>query len=129
MGEDAPTHVAPPDDAASDAHVATVSFVGERTRRLRRLEGGDGFGAGSRRLEVVREWLDAFLPKRLELLAPDAQDLIQIFHGVFEPRYAAALPPIFFKYASMSGSRSPSMTRWTSPIFISVRWSLTIVYG
>ncbi len=29
----------------------------------------------------------------------------------------------------MNGSSSPSMTPWTSEIFSSVRWSVTIVYG
>ena len=35
----------------------------------------------------------------------------------------------FFRYASMNGSMSPSITRCTSGIFNSVRWSLTMVYG
>src|SRR5204863_2850277 len=41
----------------------------------------------------------------------------------------AALPPNRLRYAWMNSSRSPSITRWTSPTFTSVRWSLTMVYG
>ena len=40
-----------------------------------------------------------------------------------------ACPPNRLRYAWMNASRSPSITRCTSPILSSVRWSLTIVYG
>ena len=39
----------------------------------------------------------------------------------------AALLPKRLRYASMNASRSPSMTRCTSPSLSSVRWSLTMV--
>ena len=39
----------------------------------------------------------------------------------------AALPPNRLRYASMNSSRSPSITRCTSPTFSSVRWSFTMV--
>src|SRR4029077_6883843 len=49
--------------------------------------------------------------------------------GRFDEARHAALLPKRFRYASMNGSRSPSITFWTSPTLSSVRWSLTIVYG
>src|SRR2546428_172382 len=39
----------------------------------------------------------------------------------------AALPPKRLRYASMNGSKSPSITLWTSATFSSVRWSFTMV--
>ena len=68
-------------------------------------------------LEPVAEWLHAALPKLLELLAP----------GLFDEARHAALLPKRLRNASMKGSRSPSITLWTSLTFRSVRWSLTIV--
>ena len=60
-----------------------------------------------------------------QFFAPRLEDKIQVFG------HAAAVveSPVCFKYASMNGSIAPSMTFWTSGIFSSVRWSLTIVYG
>src|SRR5207237_1082682 len=45
-----------------------------------------------------------------------------------EAGHAACLPKRL-RYASMNGSRSPSITFCTSATLSSVRWSLTIVYG
>src|SRR5438270_364131 len=69
-------------------------------------------------LEPVRKRRDAALQQLFQLLAPRRFD---------EPGGHAALLPNRFKNASMNGSRSPSITLWTSLTFSSVRWSFTIV--
>src|SRR6266571_5181429 len=76
---------------------------------------GDGTGA----VEPIGERDDAALHQLGELLAPRRLD---------EAGHAACLPKRF-RYASMNGSRSPSITFWTSATFSSVRWSFTMVYG
>src|SRR5205823_2010682 len=76
---------------------------------------GDGTGA----VEPIGERADAALHQLGELLAARRLD---------EAGHAACLPKRF-RYASMNGSRSPSITFWTSATFSSVRWSFTIVYG
>src|SRR5207249_11460477 len=72
-------------------------------------------GAGA--VEPVGERNDAAVGELGELLASRRLD---------EAGHAALLPKRF-KYASMNGSKSPSMTFWTSATFSSVRWSFTIV--
>src|SRR5207245_1278409 len=72
-----------------------------------------------RAIEPIGERDHAALRQLSELLAPG---------GLYEAGHAALLPKRF-RYASMNGSRSPSITFCTSPTLSSVRWSLTIVYG
>src|SRR2546430_5836061 len=81
----------------------------ERGERLLRRRGT---------LESVRERRDAALQQLFQLLTPRRFD---------EPGGHAALLPKRFRNASMNGSRSPSITLWTSLTFSSVRWSFTIV--
>lgn len=58
-----------------------------------------------------------------QFFAPRLEDKVELLG------HAAAVveSPVCFRYASMNGSIAPSMTFWTSGIFSSVRWSLTIV--
>src|SRR5690606_38439570 len=104
------------------------------------LESGPRVRRGRIDLEPVGERLDTTLPQRLELLVAHADRLAQPLAAALHlstrripllrhrsPQAARA--PNSFRYASMNGSRSPSITRCTSEIFSSVRWSVTIVYG
>src|SRR4029077_5392381 len=70
-------------------------------------------------IEPIGERGDAPFDQLRQLLAPCRLD---------EAGHAACLPKRL-RYASMNGSRSPSITFWTSATFSSVRWSLTMVYG
>ena len=83
MSEDATTHIAPADDAASDARDRPVPLLRERRGGLGCLEVGHGHRGGRGRFEVVGERFDAPLAQRLQLLAPDAQNLTQIIHAIF----------------------------------------------
>src|SRR5260370_37535294 len=69
--------------------------------------------------EAVGVRCDAPLHELRQLLAPRHLD---------EAGHAALLPNRL-RYASMRGSRSPSITRCTSVVFNSVRGSFTIVDG
>src|SRR6266702_4791560 len=68
-------------------------------------------------VETIGEWDDTALYELGELLPPRRLD---------EAGHAALLPKRL-RYASMNGSKSPSITRWTSATFSSVRWSFTMV--
>ena len=97
-------HVRPQrDQAPGDAVDGGIVVRRVRGQRLLR---------GRRALEPVGEGGHAALQQLLELLAPG---------GFHETRHYAALFPKRFKNASMNGSRSPSMTLWTSLTFSSVR--------
>src|SRR5690242_3852262 len=79
-------------------------------------------------VESICEGRRALLDERIEFFPPSLLYEIEIV------AHAAALPPDLRppnsrRYASMNGSMSPSITRCTSGIFSSVRWSFTIVYG
>ena len=106
----------PRHDPSSDAHRWAFSGVPDQRVRLRgRVLAVEAVG--------VRRY-----PRRLqgfEFLASRLENEVQ-FLG-----HAAAVvePPPCLRYASMNGSIPPSITFWTSGIFSSVRWSLTIVYG
>jgi hypothetical protein len=70
----------------------------------------------------------------IELFAPGLLDEVQVlrrfgYAGGFLGVLLHAAFVCCFRYASMNVSISPSMMRCTSGIFISVRWSFTIVYG
>src|SRR2546430_10207054 len=88
-------------------------------RRVALTESLEGRARRPRALEPVREARHATAHELGELFAPRRRD---------EARHAALLPNCF-KYASMKGSRSPSITFCTSVTFSSVRWSFTMVYG
>src|SRR6266516_2004758 len=68
-------------------------------------------------VETIGERDDAALYELGELLPP---------RRLHEAGHAALLPKRL-RYASMNGSKSPSITRWTSATFSSVRWSFTMV--
>src|SRR5689334_10450763 len=88
-------------------------------RRIVEAEGLQRRADRAGAVEPIRERDDAALHQLGELLAPRRLD---------EAGHAACLPKRF-RYASMNGSRSPSITFWTSATLSSVRWSLTMVYG
>ena len=88
------------------------------------MHGGVGFPKPLERrldragaIEPVGERDDAALYELGQLLPPRRLD---------EASHAALLPKRL-RYASMNGSRSPSITFWTSATFSSVRWSFTMV--
>ena len=106
--------------------------------RVRRLD------RRMRPVERVRERGDAVLLQHRELLAARAQHRVEILllrdadaallltHRLptsADTSTVAAGAPCSLRYAWMNGSIAPSITFWTSGIFSSVRWSLTIVYG
>src|SRR2546426_3876075 len=93
----------PPREPVDGRVVLTESLV-------RRLDRG---GA----VETIGERDDAALYELGELLPPRRLD---------EAGHAALLPKRL-RYASMNGSKSPSITLWTSATFSSVRWSFTMV--
>ncbi len=77
-----------------------------------RLVGGHGLLGGRGAFEPVGKRRHAALQQLLELFAPGGFD---------ETGHYAALLPKRFRKASMKGSRSPSITLWTSLTFSSVR--------
>ena len=90
--------------------------------------GGERFGSGMGALVAVGERGDPRRLQRRTLLAPCRLDERALLIALVAPAPAhAALPPNRLRYAWMNPSRSPSMTRCTSPTFTSVRWSLTMV--
>jgi len=107
---------APRDDASGDRH--RRPFLAVTKHRM-------GLCRRVLAIESVRVGRDPRCLQGFEFLAPRLENEVQ-FLG-----HAAAVvePPPCFRYASMNGSIPPSMTFWTSGIFSSVRWSLTIVYG
>src|SRR6185437_3881395 len=109
---------APGDESARNAHGLGLGMF---TRRRQR----HGVRRPVRARVAVGERGHAPLGERLELLASRPLDEVQ------RVGHAAALPepPVCVRYVSMNGSMSPSMTRCTSGILSSVRWSFTIVYG
>ena len=64
----------------------------------------------------------------VELLAPRLLHEVQLVGHAALP-VVTDTPPDCLRNASMNGSMPPSITFWTSGIFSSVRWSLTMVYG
>src|SRR6185437_460866 len=121
MGECGLAVGAPGHDAAGHAHglALVVHPLWQQRHRICRA---------MRAVESITERLDTARFERLELLSPSALYEVQVLVRA----HAAALPggvPSCDRYASMNGSMSPSMTRCTSGILSSVRWSFTIVYG
>src|SRR5256885_5439345 len=88
-------------------------------RRVALAESLERRAGGAGALEPVRE------PRHA---APNQLGELFAARGLDEARHAALLPNCF-KYASMKGSRSTSITICTSVTFSSVRWSFTMVYG
>ncbi len=91
--------------------------------------GGQHLGGGVAPLVPVGEGRYALGLERRALLAAGGLDERAVVVALAPVGAHAALPPKRLRYAWMKASRSPSMTRWTSPTLTSVRWSLTIVYG
>ena len=94
------------------------------------VERASASAARVRAVEAVRERRDARAPRaRASFSRRAALDEVRAPRRsrALPPRAHAALPPIRFRYASMNGSMSPSITFCTSGIFSSVRWSLTMV--
>src|SRR4029077_11257696 len=87
----------PPREAVHDAVLFAESLERRRDR--------------ARAIEPIGEWDHAALGQLGKLLAPG---------GFYEAGHAALLPKRF-RYASMNGSRSPSITFCTSPTLSSVR--------
>ena len=112
----------PGDQSARQANrLALLSAVREQPQRRRYVVG---------RVEAVRERCDACGVEGGEFLAPRLHDKVEVFESWLVAHAASAPPaPKRFRYASMNSSMSPSMTRCTSGIFNSVRWSFTMVYG
>src|SRR2546426_1127722 len=100
-------HGAQQDEPPREAVDGRVRVAESLERRLDR--------AGA--VEPVGERDDAALYELGELLPPRRLD---------EAGHAALLPKRL-RYASMNGSKSPSITLWTSATFSSVRWSFTMV--
>src|SRR5690242_1110742 len=116
LSRGAPAHESPREPY--DLTLALLTFGIQRYR----------IGSVMRTVEAIGEGRRSTRRECVELLAPG------LLHEVDVVAHAAALPPVpcpanSRRYASMNGSMSPSITRCTSGIFNSVRWSFTIVYG
>ncbi len=107
---------APGDDSSGQSYSRTFLRVAEELLRI----GGAVLAVEGVRVRVYPRRL-----QRFELLPARLENEVELF------AHAAAVvdPPPCFRYASMNGSIPPSITFWTSGIFSSVRWSLTMVYG
>ncbi len=105
-----PLHEGVPDAGRGEAHVAAHGdhLLPALAHALR--EGVSDQARGFVGEVAVGQAADVVFPKYLRI-------------------HRAHLESLCRRYASTKGSRSPSMTRWTSRISRSVRWSLTRVYG
>jgi hypothetical protein len=96
-------------------------------------EGGERLRRRVRAVEGVGERRDAARLERRQLLAPRPQHEVEVVARVRRRTtvvaHAEFASVTCFRYASTNGSMSPSITRCTSGILSSVRWSFTIVYG